>query len=370
MSRLHCGIVGGGYAGLTAAIQLSRLKDCKVTLLDRNTSFLKKISTYRLLDTPLSDLQIPYERIAKKHGFDFIQSESNAKEVLKSLPDDSAIRQDALLGAFDVLVFATGARTASFVESESDPAFTIESIITNPVALHARLADAEEPGIGFLGGGATSVQFAMQIKDSLANKGVASRIDLVTAGSSLLPEFPAQFGQYVHRVCRAQKITVHYMSRCTQMNATSMTFQRMDGSAKKIGYDLVFNFSGVKAAPLALQCNQYGQVLADGRTLENIYAIGDCSEFQGAGSNTKSAQSAVRKALCAVEHIQATYLQTSAARAYHYQDLGYFISLGQKDAIGWLLDKRVIATGRSALAIKEAIANQFALFLEGYNTYV
>ena len=92
------------------------------------------------------------------------------------------------------------------------------------------------------------------------------------------------------------------------------------------------------------------------------------SKFEGNGSNQFSAQTAIRKARVVAENI-INIENKNPLLDYDYQPLGYFISLGPGDGVGWLLNKNIVTSGLAAYAIKETIEKQFELFLEGFNTY-
>ena len=56
---------------------------------------------------------------------------------------------------------------------------------------------------------------------------------------------------------------------------------------------------------------------------------------------------------------------------YLHQDLGYVISLGPKDAVGWLAVENNVVGGTPALLLKETVESQYDLLLAtGINTYL
>ena len=77
--------------------------------------------------------------------------------------------------------------------------------------------------------------------------------------------------------------------------------------------------------------------LDDGGVVEaNALAAGDCARYAARGLDAMTAQAAVRKG----KHVAANISRIERGRApiaYGYQELGYVVSLGRFDSVGWLL---------------------------------
>ena len=131
----------------------------------------------------------------------------------------------------------------------------------------------------------------------------------------------------------------------------------------------MFWLTGTQAQPMGLQANAYGQLMIDGITQSKIYAAGDCVQFAGHGLNAKSAQAAVRKGL----HV-ATNIRRQAEgrwlRNYIYIEAGYFVPLGQCQAIGWLGSPHRMVKGKAAQAVHRIIDKQYRLLLRAINPYL
>ncbi|MCB1202570.1 MAG: hypothetical protein KDK41_18160, partial [Leptospiraceae bacterium] len=54
---------------------------------------------------------------------------------------------------------------------------------------------------------------------------------------------------------------------------------------------------------------------------------------------------------------------------YNFKELGFFISLGPFDGLGYMLIKEIMLSGLPAFAVKESIELQFDLFVQGFDTY-
>jgi len=119
-----------------------------------------------------------------------------------------------------------------------------------------------------------------------------------------------------------------------------------------------------------LSANTFGQVLIDDQPLQSIFTAGDCSNHNSCGSNTMSAQSSVRKGKLAARNILRSSGALKLFEPYLHQDLGYVVSLGPADAVGWLALENNVVGGIPALVIKELVEAQYDLLLTGIDTYI
>ena len=120
-----------------------------------------------------------------------------------------------------------------------------------------------------------------------------------------------------------------------------------------------------------LSANTFGQVIINSQPIRNIFVAGDCSDYNSCGSNTMSAQSSVRKGRLAACNILRDSSILKIFEPYLHQDLGYVISLGPKDAVGWLAVEDNVVGGTPALLLKELVESQYDLLLaKGINTYL
>jgi NADH dehydrogenase len=55
---------------------------------------------------------------------------------------------------------------------------------------------------------------------------------------------------------------------------------------------------------------------------------------------------------------------------YVFQELGYVVSLGSLDAVGWVLVREHLLRGVAATAMRRLVEAQYDLFVEGLDTYV
>jgi NADH dehydrogenase len=83
-----------------------------------------------------------------------------------------------------------------------------------------------------------------------------------------------------------------------------------------------------------------------------------------------SAQSAVRKGRLVARNILRAAGPVKIMEPYLHRELGYVISMGPSDAIGWLGFESNVVAGLPAGLAKEVIEAQYDLLLTGIDTYI
>jgi NADH dehydrogenase FAD-containing subunit len=104
--------------------------------------------------------------------------------------------------------------------------------------------------------------------------------------------------------------------------------------------------------------------------LNLIDSAGDCSHYDEMGSNLMTSQSALRKGRAVAKNILLKAGVLRFCLPYMHQDIGYLLSLGPSDAIGWIGSKNTLVSGLPAFMAKEAIEAQYDWLLSGFDSYV
>lgn len=261
----------------------------------------------------------------------------NIEAVLKDTPAE--LGQD-----FDAIVIAQGSHTPA-----TPPGMVTLDALRDDPQTQALVQGATRKKISVIGGGPTGVQFAFEFAAR------SNKVTLYEARDRLLPTFDASLGITALTAAKNMGIEVRLL---TEFDPTR------GKPADKA--DLVLFVPGVRATP-SFTCDVYGRVEGVlGGT--RFYAAGDNSYFSGRGLNTKSAQAAVRKAQHVVRTMVAD-LTGAPVKEYTYPELGYFVSLGPKNAVGYLLSQKTAFRGRAALFMKEMIEKQYDLYLAGLPVY-
>ena len=364
-------VVGGGYAGLSCLMELKRkCPDSERLLVDPATHHLKLTRLHESLDRPLADLRISFGDLGRRYGFGHIRERPILRPSgLARFAASGRIPIGARSLKFDRLVVANGAK------SKSRPAgagfYAVGDLRRmEGMKLIERIAGLKgRPWVTVVGGGATGLQYLFQLRDALRRVGAGSRLRLVDGGDQLLSDQPAAFHRYIKK--RLDQSHIRYLPG-RRLHGASEGHLRIEnqntGKKTDLRSAITLVFRGLEGNPVFLPADSCGRMLYEDRPLEKILVAGDCSDYSGRGLNTKSAQAAVRKG----RHIASVIRRQQAGRKplrYAAKDLGFFLSMGTLDGIGWMGSRSGVVTGVPAFAIREAIERRYDLFVAGLDAY-
>ncbi|MEN8259428.1 MAG: FAD-dependent oxidoreductase, partial [Pseudomonadota bacterium] len=344
------------------------------TLIDPREHHLKITRLHETVRRPLRDVRIPFSVLGERFGFRHIQQAMTFNEdALRLWQLDRAVPVGSETVGFDYLLIATGSAANKSQKdenvfdlddvSEQDASDLLETLFSLP--------DVTPAPITVVGGGATGIQFLFEIAHVLRTRRLGNPLNLVDSEDSVLKQFPGDFNSYV-QARMAEKDIGYFPGRFFQGKEGDCVVLEdpQSGTRSEVASGLTFLFLGKTPSDL-LMADSFGHVLLGGReTLENMFTAGDCSYFKSLGSNVLTAQSAVRKGMTVARNILRQHGDVILPLPYVYQDLGYLVSLGPSDAIGWLGLKRNIVAGFPAFVLKELVEAQYDLLLSGIDTYV
>jgi NADH dehydrogenase len=369
-------VAGGGYAGLSAlAVLRAQRPDAQLTLIDPRVHHLKITRLHETFRRPLSACQVPYAALAGRWGFRHIQAAVPFDlPLLGQCNAERALDLDGLMLEFDYLLIATGSPFRSLSLDRAEPVLDLGDFMAMAGAdlLAERLA-AQESGTRWLtvvGGGASGVQFLFEIAQFIKARRLPCRLRLVDTGAAPLTQFGPELGRYVLAKLAELDIAFHPRQRFKGQDQGQAFLENLDdGTPTGLPSDLALLFVG-KSPQSCLEVNWFGQVMSGGTALERVYAAGDCSRHRPPGTNTLSAQTALRKGRLAARNILRHAGPVPLLEPYLHRDLGYVVSLGPSDAVGWLGLERCVVAGSAAALAKETAEAQYELLLAGIDTYV
>ncbi len=379
-------IIGGGYAGIAALITLYRYgPDVEITLIDPGSDHLKITHLHETFRYPLSDFLVPYASLEQRFGCRHIRSTLVADEsMLCQWQRDRCLQAGNQQVPFDYLLVASGARSSSRGEAGEHVMAAVENVFRLEDFFTASGADlldrfltkgsaarnAASSCISIVGGGATGIQFLFELAGYLRRRRVNYSLQLVDDNERVLQRYPAGFARYVEM--RMLELDLEfYPGVCflEQRADTVLLKDKTSGRHFELPSILSLVFTGNRQDNL-IRANAFGQVMVDGKPLGNVFAAGDCSVYSSLGSNTMTAQSAVRKGKLVARNILRHSGVLKVLEPYLHHDLGYVVSLGPEDAVGWLAVENNVVTGVPALVIKEIVEAQYDLLLSGVDTYL
>jgi NADH dehydrogenase len=372
--RLRVVIAGGGYSGLAALATLREHRpDADLVLIDSRSHHLKITRLHESFRRPLSDLKVPFEALARRFGARHIQAELPLDEDrLRQWNADRALTVDGEALEFDALLLATGGGFRKLEKGGETLDLDDFAATAGSDLLSERLATAEpgERWITVAGGGATGIQFLFEIAHFIRQQRLPWRLRLVDADPAPLSQFRSELGRYA--VARLGDLGIEHRPGQLfrgQADGWAALESRESGERAELPSALSLLFVG-KSPDQRLEANSFGQAVCGGETLARVFAAGDCSRYRGPGSNALSAQTALRKGKLAARNILRQAGPLKLLEPYLHRDLGYVVSLGPADAVGWIALERNVVGGFPALVVKEIVEAQYDLLLAGIDTYL
>jgi NADH:ubiquinone reductase (H+-translocating) len=348
-------IVGGGYAGMSAAVSLvgrTRTRDdVRVTVVNGSERFTERLRLHQLASgQELADMRIP----------DLLPEVEFVRGWVTGVdPDARTVRvdDDRVLG-YDKLVYALGgvADTGS-VPGADDHAYTLDSA-NGATLLAGKLATMDTGTVVVCGGGLTGVEAAAELAER------RPELDVVLVGRE---EPGATMGD------RAKAYTQAALARLgVRVEQGDVVKVLPDGVAlaggQTLDADVVLWTSGVRVSVLAkgVAVDGKGRIVTDSalRSVSHpdIYAVGDAAAVQqGFGLLHGTCQSGMPTgAHAAVSLVRE--LEGKAPRPFRF---GYYhmpVSLGRHDAVVQFTKpdsspRRFALTGRRAVWYKETVSS-------------
>jgi NADH dehydrogenase len=207
MRKKHILIVGGGFAGVKAALELSGNEHFDVTLLSNRNYFQYYASLYHTATGGrAAQSQISFENLFEGHGLSVIIGEAQTLDRRAhklTLVSGEVLTYDTIILALGVITNyfgITGLDEFSFGTKSIDEAEKLKA------HLHQQLIDERKPDLNYVvvGGGPTGIELAgamteylRQIMKNHQINGRAVHIDLVEAAPRLLPRSPRSMSRAV-----------------------------------------------------------------------------------------------------------------------------------------------------------------------------
>jgi NADH dehydrogenase len=349
-------ILGGGFAGLTAAKALKRAP-VRVTLIDRSNHHLFQPLLYQVATAALnpSDIAAPIRRVLRR--------QRNAEVLLADAVAIDAKRREVVLAdgvvPYDYLIVATGATHAYFGHGEwAAHAPGLKSIedaldIRRRVLLAFEIAEREpdperrRAWLTFVvvGGGPTGVELAGTLAE-VARKTLArdfrhidpaqARVLLLEGGPRILPAYTPDLSASAQRQLERLGVEVRTGAAVTAIGADGVCI-----GPERIAARTVLWAAGVAASPLArslgVPLDRAGRVLVTPELTvpgdDRIYVVGDLMHIEQEGRLVPGVAPA---AMQAGRHAAANIVRTMKKEPrtpFHYRDKGSLATIGRASGI-------------------------------------
>ncbi|WP_256668200.1 NAD(P)/FAD-dependent oxidoreductase [Nocardia cyriacigeorgica] len=331
MTRHEVLILGAGYAGMSAAVNLGarvkRRDDVRVTVVNAGERFVERLRLHQTATGQrLADFDIP--ELLDGIGVGFVRG-----RVREIDPEANTVRlDDQRLMHYDKLVYALGGvADTGRVPGADEYAFTLDSVADAAgLAVHLDRLGSGTVVVG--GAGLTGIESAAEI----AERHPQLRVLLLgrdEPGASMA----AKPGAYLRAAL--DRLGVEVRSGVDVVKVLADSVELADGES--IATDAVLWTSGVRAVPLAaaagLAVDELGRIITDPslRSIShpNVYAIGDAAAIeQGYGLMHGTCQSGMPTGVHAAVSLHRE-LKGKQPKSFRF---GYYhtpVSVGRNDAV-------------------------------------
>lgn len=332
-------IVGGGFGGVRAALELAKLDFVDTTLVSDRADFFYYPALYHTATGGSGEHSV----IALK---DLFAGTSVTLKIAEAERIDAAGKQVQLITGetvpYDSLILALGVVTNYFgipgLQENTYGIKTLDEAERLKRHLHAQLIAAHEPDLNYVivGGGPTGIELAgdlgAYLKDTMRRHGIKHRavhIDLVEAMPHLMPRMPKPVGRAIER--RLRKLGVKlYLN--TKVEAATNTELIVNG--KPIRSHTIVWTAGIANSPFLtapmFSFSGRKKVLVDeflrAEGHKDIFVIGDNAETMYSGM----AQTALYDADFVVNNIRFEH-ENRPKLAYRPKEPIYITPAGE----GW-----------------------------------
>jgi NADH dehydrogenase len=357
--RPHVVIIGGGFAGLSAARALANAP-VRITLLDRTNHHLFQPLLYQVATAVLNpaDISVPIRWLLRKQ----LNATVVMAEVDRIDPQARTVSldSDTVRLSFDYLVVAAGARHAYFGhpdwEAHAPGLKSVEDalemrrrfLLSFEAAERASAAGERDALLTFVivGGGPTGVELAGMIPEVThhALTGEFRRIDprqarvlLLEGGPRILPAFPEELSAQAQRDLESLGVEVRTRCVVTQVDSDGVV-----AGGERIDAHTVFWGAGNQASPLARQLgvalDRAGRVVVNpdlsvpGRP--EIFCVGDMAATTTAdGAPVPAVAPAANQMGELAGRNIARHVAGSATSPFRYVNKGDLATIGRHKAV-------------------------------------
>ncbi len=332
-------IVGGGFGGIKAAVELAQNGHFSVTLLTNSEHFRYYPTLYRTATGgKRANASIPLSHIFKDLRITIVIGEAVTLDRTKK----HIITADKVELPYDTLIIGLGVVTNYFsIPGLSEYAYGIKSdadAIKLKDHLHHQLTDDKQPDLNYLivGGGPTGIELAgalpAYLRQVLANHGIEKNsinVRLIEAAPRLLPRLPKSTSRVVRRRLKKLGVKLHLGKVVSGQTADALM---VDGQAMR-SHTVIWT-AGVTNHPFFTD-NHFilmnrGKVATDVylQTEENIFVLGDNANTPYSGL----AQTAVRDGAFIAKNLKRR-ARGKSMRAYNPKAPISVIPVGKRWAV-------------------------------------
>ena len=325
-------IVGCGFAGLTCAIKLARVKGIDILLFDKRTEsqflpLLPDIVGRGLLPAHLK--------------FNLVSLHKGNTRFVNRLVDEADLTAKNIYSDhepidYDFLVLSAGAENNFYGDNELKSNVLKLSCVDDAAAILEALNTGHFDAVTIIGGGYTGVELASSVKRHLDENDLQKNVVLIERAAALLPGFSPWEQDYIQNNLRAMGIELQLSAEIASVSQTRVVLK----NSKIYNNTLVIWSAGVKAVDMEItgpvKRSPQGRIEVDDylRIGDNVFCLGDMALVRTKKSVLRmGVQFAVAQGeLCAANIVNA--LNGKPFKKYRPADLGYIIPMADDKGCG------------------------------------
>jgi len=330
-------IIGGGFAGLTAAISLSKKRDrFEVILIDKKSCFNALPALPDVISARISpeSIELSLSKQATTCGFTFLHNEVRSLDCDKK----KVTLKNSTIG-FDYLVVASGTQTNFYGNTEIEKnAYTLDCV-EDARALSNALKKKDIKNIVIAGGGYTGIEIATHIRRFFGYDDLSRHIIIVEKAAVLLGPLPQYFKAYAQK--NIEKLNVEVILDASVEKIEKDTINISNGL--KLEKAMLIWCAGVRTPDffnnLDVEKNNQGRIKVNEFLIFNEYcfAIGDSALFYHKGKPLRMAvQFAIAQAELLVHNIKQIE-DGKELKKFKPVDYGYIIPMANSRSCGEIL---------------------------------
>lgn len=356
--RQHIAIIGGNFAGLTAAVRLSKRHD--VTVIDPSANFEWMPNIHELLSNVKTAqcLRLDRAAVVEHAGHRFLQDQVTALYPAER----RLVTAGGQAMSFDACIVAVGAlwnpRGIPGAARHALPCRSIADALAIEQRLRALVQQGKPLHVVIVGGGISGIEALGEILRRYRDV-LGLSVELIEAGARLLPGLPPALDADLRRLCRPYAVRFRTGTAIASVSTNGLHLS--DGT--RLQSELTVWTAGLAAPALLAQAGLVtdGRVWADVHpTLQSQYAsntfvIGDSAQLPQAVA--KQAYNAIDMGELAASNV-TRLLAGAALQPYQASSKPVLIAFGDLDT--YLVAGETVLASQAFAAAKEGV---FQLFM-------
>ena len=352
-------ILGGGFAGVMAALRLSRRtrrQPVEITLVNAGATFVERTRQHQVASGQAVSV-LSFTTLFAGTGVQFVQGKATAFDPVQKVVTVATGDGEQTL-RYDKLIYALGSHTAvDRIPGVREHAYVLEQ--HDSLAEQLRKMAATHGRVLVIGGGLTGIEVATELAESHPNL----QVELATAGT-LADQMSHAGARHLYKTFHTLGIGLHEQTKISRIEAGQALT-----SAGALPFDLCVYAAGFAVAPLAkaagLTVNAQNQVVVNAFlhavSHPDIYAVGDAAAFEQSADLTlrMGCVTALPLAGHAADNL-ASALAGQAEQPFGFGFVIRCISLGRHNGLVQFTDaadhpRPWILAGRTGAMVKELI---------------